>query len=189
MAYKPPFEQTTEISNLCLEIAELVGMLHPNSELSTSPTLHRKLRIRTIHSSLMIEGNTLSEEAVTAIMDGERVLGPAKDILEVENAQHSYALAPMLAQSNRDASSEVFGLFMLEIIHDALLPFAYPDGKANIRGQQALSFFAENPTETVSELAEVLGCSKRSAERIVARPRKDCLPEREDGTRGGRWIV
>ena len=42
-------------------------------------------------------------------MDGERVLGPAKDILEVENAQHSYALAPMLAQSNRDASSEVFG--------------------------------------------------------------------------------
>lgn len=45
MAYKPPFEQTTEISNLCLEIAELVGMLHPNSELSTSPTLHRKLRI------------------------------------------------------------------------------------------------------------------------------------------------
>ena len=189
MAYKPPFEQTTEISNLCLEIAELVGMLHPNSELSTSPTLHRKLRIRTIHSSLMIEGNTLSEEAVTAIMDGERVLGPAKDILEVENAQHSYALAPMLAQSNRDASSEVFGLFMLKIIHDALLPFAYPDGKANIRGQQALSFFAENPTGTVSELAEVLGCSKRSAERIVARPRKDCLPEREDGTRGGRWIV
>ena len=109
MAYKPPFEQTTEISNLCLEIAELVEMLHPNSELSTSPTLHRKLRIRTIHSSLMIEGNTLSEEAVTTIMDGERVLGPAKDILEVENAQHSYALAPMLAQSNRDASSEVFG--------------------------------------------------------------------------------
>lgn len=128
MAYKPPFEQTTEISNLCLEIAELVGMLHPNSELSTSPTLHRKLRI----------------------------------------------------------PSEVFGLFMLEIIHDALLPFTYPDGKANIRGQQALSFFAENPTGTVSELAEVLGCSKRSAERIVARPRKDCLPEREDGTRGGR---
>lgn len=131
MAYKPPFEQTTEISNLCLEIAELVGMLHPNSELSTSPTLHRKLRI----------------------------------------------------------PSEVFGLFMLEIIHDALLPFAYPDGKANIRGQQALSFFAENPTGTVSELAEVLGCSKCSAERIVARPRKDCLPEREDGTRGDRWIV
>ena len=44
----------------------------------------------------MIEGNTLSEEAVTDILDGKRMLGPAKDILEVENAQRAYALAPSL---------------------------------------------------------------------------------------------
>ena len=69
MGYEPPFERTPEIDDLCMEIAELVGMLHPASGLGTSPTLHRELRIRTIRSSLMIEGNTLSEEAVTAITD------------------------------------------------------------------------------------------------------------------------
>lgn len=73
MEYEPPFERTPEIDDLCMEIAELVGMLHTASGLGTSPTLHRELRIRTIRSSLMIEGNTLSEEAVTAIMDGKRV--------------------------------------------------------------------------------------------------------------------
>ena len=96
MGYEPPFERTPEIDDLCMEIAELVGMLHPASNLGTSPTLHRELRIRTIRSSLMIEGNTLSEEAVTAIMDGRRVLGPARDILEVENAKRAYELIDSL---------------------------------------------------------------------------------------------
>ena len=96
MGYEPPFERTPEIDALCMEIAELVGMLHPSSGLGTSPTLHRELRIRTIRSSLMIEGNTLSEEAVTAIMDGKRVLGPARDILEVENAKRAYELIDSL---------------------------------------------------------------------------------------------
>ena len=48
MGYEPPFERTPEIDDLCMEIAELVGMLHPASDLGTSPTLHRELRIRTI---------------------------------------------------------------------------------------------------------------------------------------------
>lgn len=78
--YQPPFETTSEINELCIEIAELVGMVHGDAELATSLTLHRELRIRTIRSSLMIEGNTLSEEAVTAIMDGKRVMGPARYI-------------------------------------------------------------------------------------------------------------
>lgn len=96
MGYEPPFERTSTIDALCMEIAELVGMLHPSSGLGTSPTLHRELRIRTIRSSLMIEGNTLSEEAVAAIMDGKRVLGPTRDILEVENAKRAYELIDSL---------------------------------------------------------------------------------------------
>lgn len=90
MPYTPPFKQTAEINNLCLEIAELVGSLRFSSQLTTNPTLHRELRIKTIHSSLVIEGNQLSSEAVTDIINGKRVLGPKKDILEVENAMRAY---------------------------------------------------------------------------------------------------
>ena len=67
MAYEPSFERTDAIDGLCMEIAELVGMLSPQAPLSTSPTLRRELRIQTIYSSLVIEGNKLDERAVSAI--------------------------------------------------------------------------------------------------------------------------
>ena len=92
MPYEPPFEITAKISALSLEIAEMVGSLSPASDLAASPTLHRQLRIRTIHSSLAIEQNTLTEEQVTAVLDGRRVLGPPDDIREVQNAKRAYDL-------------------------------------------------------------------------------------------------
>ena len=56
MAYEPSFERTDLIDALCMEIAELVGMLSPQASLSTSPTLRRSCGIQTIYSSLVIEG-------------------------------------------------------------------------------------------------------------------------------------
>lgn len=52
---KPPFEITNQIIDSVAEIAELVGRLTTVSPLSTSPTLRRINRIRTIHGSLAIE--------------------------------------------------------------------------------------------------------------------------------------
>ena len=45
MAHEPPLVRTAEINALCMEIAELVGALGSASALSTSPVLHRELRI------------------------------------------------------------------------------------------------------------------------------------------------
>lgn len=39
MACEPPFERTDA---LCMEIAELVGMLSPQAPLATNPTLRRE---------------------------------------------------------------------------------------------------------------------------------------------------
>lgn len=75
MAYEPPFTRTQRVDDLCMEIAELVGMINPQADLARSRTLHRELRIKTIHSSLMIEGNGLDRSAVTAILDGKLALG------------------------------------------------------------------------------------------------------------------
>lgn len=92
MSYTPPFTITERISTLCIEIAEMVGRLAPDSSLSTDPVLHRKLQISSIHSSLAIEQNSLTEEQVAAILGGKRVLGPADDIREVENADRAYGM-------------------------------------------------------------------------------------------------
>ena len=87
---KTPFEITDAILADLLEIGELVGHVSSISDLSTSPTLRRENRIKTIYSSLAIEQNSLSLEQVTAVLSGKRVLAPPKDIAEVKNAYEIY---------------------------------------------------------------------------------------------------
>ncbi len=87
---KPPFTITTAILDEVAEIAELVGQVTAVSGLTTSPTLRRTNRIRTIYSSLAIEQNTLSLDQVTAVLNGKRVLAPPKDVAEVKNAYEIY---------------------------------------------------------------------------------------------------
>ena len=316
MPYEPPFERNDRIDSLCMEIAELVGMISPQAPLTNSPTLHRELRIKTIHSSLMIEGNTLDADVVTAIIDGKRVLGDRHDILEVENAKRAYDLIPSLnpysiddllvahrtmmdglvseagcfrsgsvgvfdgdvlihagtpakyvpsvmadifgwlettsmhpllascvfhfefefchpfadgngrtgrlwhtlllsrwkpilawlpvestirqrqrcyyaalAQSDATGSSEAFVEFMLEAIRDSLAPFAKPESATQLLKTQTLAFFSENPKGTIPALAEALGRSKRSAERIVAKLKQEGLLARHGSARSGMWEV
>lgn len=86
----PPFTLTPTILTLCTQIAERVGRLSAQEELSRSLHLRRLSRIRTIHGSLAIEGNTLSEEQITAILDGKRVFAPPREIQEAHNALTTY---------------------------------------------------------------------------------------------------
>lgn len=316
MSYEPPFKTNNAIDALCMEVAELVGMLSSQGSFIKSPLLHRNLRIKTIHSSLMIEGNQLDEKLVTAIMDGKRVLGDSRDILEVENAKRAYDMlfdldpysiddllkvhrimmsglipeagryrsgnvgvfdgdtlihagtpasyvpdvmsdifswlyttdmhpllascvfhfefefchpfadgngrvgrlwhtlllsswrSPLawlpvestirqrqnayyeaLARADREGSSEVFVVFMLEAIRDSLIPFVRSDDDRNLKSEQALRYFRDNPRGTIDSLAVWLGCSKRSAERIVAGLKQEGLLKREGSKRSGVWVV
>lgn len=88
--YNPPFTMTDGIMNEVIEIAEMVGAISMTNELSSSPTLRRVNRIKTIYSSLAIEQNTLTEEQVSAVINGKRVLAPPQDIQEVRNAYEIY---------------------------------------------------------------------------------------------------
>ena len=316
MAYEPSFERTDVIDALCMEIAELVGMLSPQALLSTSPTLRRELRIQTIYSSLVIEGNKLDERTVSAIIDGKRVLGDRRDILEVENARAAYDLIselnphsvedllrvhrvmmgglvpdagrfrsgnvgvfnggtlihagspaayvpevmggifewlcatrlhPLLAscvfhfefefchpfsdgngrtgrlwqtlllsrwrpvlawvpiesairrrqadyyealaRSGATGSCESFVEFMLEAIREAILPYARPESAADVERARALAFLSDNSRSTVAQLAQHLGCSKRSAERMVAQLKEEGMLERRGSPRSGVWVV
>lgn len=72
------------------DIAQKVGRVDAYGQLSRSPQLRKENRIRTIHSSLAIENNTLSLEQVTAVIEGKHVIAPPKDLLEVQNAIKVY---------------------------------------------------------------------------------------------------
>lgn len=84
--YAPPFTMNETIAKLVDSIeGELVGI-------SINPKLRKENRIKTIHSSLAIEANTLSLEQVTSIIAGKRVLGNPNEIKEVKNAYDAYEL-------------------------------------------------------------------------------------------------
>ncbi|MDI1316133.1 Fic family protein [Flavobacterium sp.] len=87
---KPPYEITPKILKLISSISEKIGEVNANYLSKQSPQLRKQNRIKTIHSSLQIEGNTLTEEQITALIENKRVIGPEKDVLEVLNAIKVY---------------------------------------------------------------------------------------------------
>jgi Fic family protein len=88
--YTPPFTITPDILRLVAEISEWIGRYAVTAAAALTPQLRRLNRIRTIQGSLAIEGNTLSMEQVTAIVDGKRVLGSPRELQEVRNAIVAY---------------------------------------------------------------------------------------------------
>jgi Fic family protein len=87
---KPPYDITPKILKLISSISEKIGEVNANYLNKQSPQLRKQNRIKTIHSSLKIEGNTLTEEQITALIENKRVIGPEKDVLEVLNAIKVY---------------------------------------------------------------------------------------------------
>jgi Fic family protein len=80
------YEGTPRIIHLSTEIGRLLGMVDATHLRKPKAELRKRNKIQTIRASLAIEGNSLSEDQVTAILENRRVLGSSKEILEVKNA-------------------------------------------------------------------------------------------------------
>lgn len=90
MKYVPPFTITNNMLMLVAQIAEKTGKVTSHRSLEAKPYLRRNNRIRSIHSSLAIEANSLSFDEVRNVIDGKTVIGPEKEIQEVKNAYKAY---------------------------------------------------------------------------------------------------
>ena len=117
--YAPVFHLTEEIAALGIEIGELLGELSVNPALSADPRLRREARIRSIHSSLAIEQNTLSLDQVTDVINGRPVLGPPKDILEVRNAYEVYDRMASFAPCSLEDLLTAHGVMMAGLVREA----------------------------------------------------------------------
>ena len=118
MNYKPPFHITNKILEFAQDIGHELGILS-GAKLDIAPVMLRKTnQINTIQSSLAIEGNTLTIDQVTAIMDGKRVLAPKKDITEVNNAIKLYNDLGKFNPLSIDDLLKAHKLLMQELIQD-----------------------------------------------------------------------
>ena len=90
--YKPPFSITNNMLSKCISIAEKLGKISIFNSLKRMPILRKNNRIKSIHSSLAIEANSLSLNQVRDVIMGKTVIGPKKEIQEVKNAYKAYEM-------------------------------------------------------------------------------------------------
>ncbi|MFK8137464.1 MAG: Fic family protein [Bdellovibrionales bacterium] len=87
---KPPYSITNDILILVSSVSKSLGNIEGVFFQTPEPKLRKQNKIKTIHATLEIEGNTLTLEQVTAILEGKRVLGPKQEIIEVQNVNKLY---------------------------------------------------------------------------------------------------
>ena len=86
MSYIPPYQITNNILSLVAEISEKIGKINERTNLDSKPHLRKNNKIRSIHSSLKIEANSLSLDEVRDVINGRIVIGARKEIQDVKNA-------------------------------------------------------------------------------------------------------
>jgi Fic family protein len=210
--YTPPFTMTEEITNLVIEIGELVGAVATYDTLQPNPKLRRESRIRSIHSSLAIEQNTLSLDQVTDVIDGKTVLGPPQDIREVKKdffawmpietliyvKQEGYYEA--LNASNTDGESTIFVTFMLEVIRDALNDVVNSQNRKHDVGanvgvnvgtneDKVIMLLKQDSNLTAKTIAATLGLTDRQVERILSKLKNEGKLVRHGASKNGYWEV
>ena len=152
--YSPPLTLTPALLSQVAAIAEALGRWSASQERSPSPRLRRENRIHTIQASLAIEQNSLSLEQVTALFDGQRVIGPSRDIQEVRNAITAYEALPRWDPANRQHLLEAHGLLMAGLI-DA--PGRFRSGGVGIYRGDQLVHMAPPAARVPSLVADLLG--------------------------------
>jgi Fic family protein len=113
---KPPYSITPVILSLISTISEKLGAINANYLQAPRTELRKANQIKTIHSTLEIEGNTLSVDQVTAVIENKRVIAPQKDILEVKNAIKVYDAFQIFNALSLPSSLKAHALLMQGLI-------------------------------------------------------------------------
>lgn len=114
--YQPSFTITSKIIDYISRISEKVGEINSLENSPHQVKLRKENRIKTIHSSLAIENNSLTIEQITAIIDGKRVLGSPNEIQEVKNAIQTYELLLTLNPYEEKDLLKAHSLMMQDLV-------------------------------------------------------------------------
>jgi Fic family protein len=134
--------------NLTADAAENANTLMFTGELLNNPLLRRANRIKSIHSSLAIENNSLTLEQVTDVINGIHVFAPPEEICEVKNAFRAYERVLRLNPYNSDDLEVAQGIMMKDLVG---MPGQFRNGNVGvIRGDEVIHIAP--PADMVSGL-------------------------------------
>ena len=117
MSYQPPFHISADAINLVAEIAAIAERMSFRPGNADALKLRRANRIKTIQATLAIEGGTLSEDQISEILDGKRVVAPLRQIQEVKNAIAVCDIADELNPYSMDDLLRAHGMMMAALMN------------------------------------------------------------------------
>ncbi len=117
--YIPPFNITNKMLKLVSDISEKVCRISITSNMNSKPHLRKNNRIKSIHSSLKIEANSLSFGQVRDVINGKTVLGEQKEIQEVKNAYNAYERLSQINPFAIDDLKQMHGIMTKYLVDEA----------------------------------------------------------------------
>lgn len=150
--YKPPFTITNEILSYVSSVSEKIGRITATGNLEAKPHLRKNNRIKSIHSSLKIEANSLSLGQVRDVINGKSVLGEQKEIQEVKNAYAAY---------ERFSEIDPYSIKHLKQFHGIMTKYVVEESGEFRRGEEGVfngdqCIFMAPPARLVPQLMEEL---------------------------------
>ena len=150
MSYKPPYQITDKTLSLVSKISEKIVKADGRLNLNAKPHLRKNNKIKSVHSSLAIEANSLSLEEVKDVINGLVVLGKQKEIQEVKNAYDAY---------EKIGEFDIYDLDDLKRMHAIMAKYTVEESGVFRKGQEGVfngdkCIFMAPPAKFVSEQME-----------------------------------
>lgn len=157
--YTPPFTISNTMLELVSEISEKVGRISSHKYLENKPHLRRNNRIRSIHSSLKIEANSLSLSEVRDVINGQLVLGDQKEIQEVKNAYEAYQHVSDINPSSIAELKKIHGIMTYKTVEESGV---FRKGEEGVFSGDECIFVAPPPHMVNELMKSLLAWVKRS---------------------------
>ena len=161
--YEPPYTISNKMLELVSSISEKVGKISSHRELETRPHLRKNNRIRSIHSSLKIEANSLSLAEVRDVINGHLVLGDQKEIQEVKNAYAAYEKISEINPQSMSDLKKIHGIMTYRTVEESGL---FRKGEEGVFSGDQCIFVAPAPN-MVNELMKDLFSWVKSSEGTI----------------------
>lgn len=150
--YKPPFTITNKILSHVASISEKIGRITAISNLEAKPHLRKNNRIKSIHSSLKIEANSLTFGQVRDVINGKTVFGEQREIQEVKNAYAAYERLSEINPYNIRQLKQFHGIMTKYLVEES---GEFRSGEEGVFNRNQCIFMAP-PAQLVPQLMDEL---------------------------------
>ena len=158
-SYVPPYTISNRMLELVSDISEKVGKISSHKELESKPHLRRNNRIKSIHSSLKIEANSLSLSEVRDVINVHLVLGDQKEIQEVKNAYEAYKKIPEINPTSISELKKIHGIMTYRTVNESGV---FRQGEEGVFSGDKCIFIAPPPHMVSGLMNDLISWMKRS---------------------------